>query len=112
MIERIKLHLLMPNQQDLSWQKIRLQNEKKKIMKFSGFSRKRVRVCSKMILYLMIETSEKAKNFVSMVTFHALSNDISHLEIKKFSDAGLVEWLMDPLLMMTAVLSIAVCRGF
>ena len=69
---------------------MRLESVKKKIMDFVEISRKKMMVCSEMILYLMMGTSEKAKNLVSMVTFHALSNDVSQFKIKKFQMSGVL----------------------
>ncbi len=38
--------------------------------------------------YLLIDYSERAKNLVFSITFHALSNGMTHFKIKSFSDAG------------------------
>jgi hypothetical protein len=49
--------------------------------------------------YLLTGLSERGKNWVLSMTFHGLSNGISHIKIKNFSGASLVAGLMDPLLM-------------
>lgn len=43
----------------------------------------------KIISYLLIGFSERAKNLVLCITFYALSNGLTHFKIKKFSYADL-----------------------
>jgi hypothetical protein len=57
-----------------------------------------LRVVSKNPSDLPIGTSGKAKNLEKNLTFHGVSNGITHFKIKKFSYARLVSGLMDPLL--------------
>ncbi len=43
---------------------------------------------SKSPSYLLMGHSEKAKNLAFSITFHALSNGMTHFKIKNFSDTG------------------------